>query len=421
MVIAPIILGIALIETISYLLLFGPYYRHGPLLRREEWQTAAKPAKARGALLKAVEEGPIKGRERGDTFCLRLDEWRWGLVPRLALKIDAIPQGAIFVCEVRPFLGGALFGLALVSFLAEDGHFVLAPSILAAIIFACIASWRAELRRLGRLGPVSARLRQIGLQICGNCGYDLYGLDLTRPCPECGHTADRLFGTISSEQLIWKLEDRAYQRRLHWWASVVFGIPLTLIGPFLISGAFWVAAFMWTRDIYPFAPFFIVIVAIMLPLLFRTELATGGRYFDESYYALRSSFPDMAPLTYSIHSPHGARWLPWVSVLMNLEGTTAMILELFLAGPRLFLSGYRHLRQANALKLVKTFRAADVVATLAKRQIGIAPNDLLSPDEKLEDIVPVLAWLGFYGWLGASENADRVFLYTESRRILFEQ
>ena len=60
-----------LLETVLYLGWSRWYYRLGPALHREEWQTAATPDAVRSALEQAVTASELSARFRGDCVCAR--------------------------------------------------------------------------------------------------------------------------------------------------------------------------------------------------------------------------------------------------------------------------------------------------------------------------------------------------------------
>lgn len=408
----------AIVETALYLTFNSYYYKLGPALRREEWQSRVTPDAARAAMEHALIEGPLVGRARSDVLCIRRRVWDWGLQPRLLLRYVEAGPGTSFVCETRPFIGIVFLGLAIFFFLAAHVHLIVAISILPLLILLCRATWMRDARYMSRLSPLRTALRGIGIQICEYCGYDLHGHDLSRPCPECGRRLNERGEGVRREDILLVLEQRADSRKLIALVKLFAGLPVCLLGPIVISTMLWFAVMALFRGSASWLWIFGPLALVMIPLLFRMERQTRGRYFDDSFHAINDRYSGFLPLTHiGPGSGGGLMGRAIAGVVLNPEGTASIFVEVFLLGPRIVLSALSHLRGARVFEDLDRNRIVDAVQALLKRQTGVSPSELLKSGETIGDIVPALAWLGFHGWLGVVGKAERVFLYEESRRI----
>lgn len=186
-----IVLVAWLAETVLYLTLFGPYWRFGPPLSREEWQTSVSSVDAHAALQRALHASQLVARVRGPTYCFRRRLQDVSFWPRAALYVVDSPNGAILTYEVRPTATMTLFTVWLLGVVLFNATWFL-PFVLAIVIALLYAYyWKRELRFFDRLRPVRHELRSIGLLVCDYCGYDLHRREEGDPCPECGRVSGR--------------------------------------------------------------------------------------------------------------------------------------------------------------------------------------------------------------------------------------
>lgn len=192
--IRPSLVGL-LVCGISYLIEIGlyccfsaRYYGSGPALVREQWQTNASAEQVRQVIRGLLNQDGLVGRERRGLFCLRLKAQSFNTWPRVALRIEDSPHGSTLSYEVRPYYSMAVVTLALVWMLADGVglgvYVVLGLMVLTGAGYSWLLPY--DIRRINRLPTIRRALAPLGLQLCNQCGYDMFMKDAKRPCPECG-------------------------------------------------------------------------------------------------------------------------------------------------------------------------------------------------------------------------------------------
>jgi len=191
-------------------------------------------------------------------------------------------------------------------------------------------------------------------------------------------------------------------------AMLVFGIPLSLVGPLFLSSAFWIFAWRFYSHDVRWAWFFWGAVGVAVPLLYRLEIRTRGNYLGTV-----ATESELAPPPHGmlIHGPCGAM-LGIAAVAANPQQSAASIVEIFLAGPRLVLDAWKQTRLARHLK------AAEIIAELHAREDGLAVAKFILKGESFESLLPTFAYLSFHHWIGAGKGWNRIWLLTESREGL---
>ncbi|MFQ5502965.1 MAG: hypothetical protein ACE5EQ_11810 [Phycisphaerae bacterium] len=215
-----------------------------------------------------------------------------------------------------------------------------------------------------------------------------------------------------------KLMRRVQLRRLNAVAGILFGFPFIFVAPLILGSIFWFVTGSLTDQWYHWNWFFLGLSIITAPLLFRLEMQTGGDY-------LGKAMKDAKPLVERSDEMVAAAYIGIglvgglaVAMLTRPRASSAGFVELFLFGPRIVLGGLRHLRQAGRLPNIDKRKASRVITVLLSRSQGVGAEELQAVDESHHDLLLILIWLAFYGWIGVTEDQKRVFLYSESRDIL---
>jgi hypothetical protein len=201
-----------------------------------------------------------------------------------------------------------------------------------------------------------------------------------------------------------------------------FGVPLSLFGPLLLATMFWLTALLLRistlgRDYLPWPWFFGIAVVVVVPLLYRLELRTGGDYLGD----VSTAGEPLGPHGWSMMPMMTGRVVGVATILANPRQVSGGIVEIFLFGPRMVIGAYRQAKLARHLRTVDIDRAAGVILSLRCHKEGVDFPQLLHKGEKLEDLMPALAYLSFHKWIGAADGWHRIWLFTESRELLDRQ
>ncbi len=186
-----VVMAAYFVEVAAYYRFAGWYYRTGPAILRERWQTAAVDAQIRQAIRPLLSADGLIGRESAEGFHFRQRAATINAWTRIVLRIEKTEPGAALHYEVRPFnsfaplilpiawLAVAALGMGGLTLLSAAGSIV-----VVFVIYKWIVPW--DVARTGRLPSVRRALAPHGLLVCKRCGYDLFGHTDDNRCPECG-------------------------------------------------------------------------------------------------------------------------------------------------------------------------------------------------------------------------------------------
>ncbi len=216
------------------------------------------------------------------------------------------------------------------------------------------------------------------------------------------------------------LQRRDRMRELRLTLAWVFGIPLSFLGPLVLASIFWLVIGRLTEHWYPWSWYVAALSIVAIPLLFRLESRTGGKYADQAVADMPPPCDGMGRITLGAYAGFGAPVGGLLAWGANPRAASAGFIEFFLVGPRLILGAARQARLERAFRALDRRRAAHVLAQLFETGHALPPGALLRPGESMDDLRPVLIWLAHLGWIGVAEKLDQVYLYTESRVALRE-
>ena len=193
---------------------------------------------------------------------------------------------------------------------------------------------------------------------------------------------------------------------------LLFGVPLTLIGPALLATIFWFAYIQWGKWV-PWSWFFWGFVLILVPLLFRLEVKSAGDYLGKATKDLKTEGASVPALLLNFGDVAAV-----ASVLYNPRAMVAGFTDIFLFGPRLVVSAWRQLRLRALVRSAKPTRTTAVIETLFASDHAVPTQSLLQPGEQQQELSAVLGYLLLFDWIGVAHDASKVWLLTEARQLL---
>jgi hypothetical protein len=183
---------IYLVEVVSYYWFNGWYYRTGPAILRERWQTTATAVEVRQLIGPIMKDKGYVGRESVHGFCFRQRGVSVNAWTRFLLRIEETQHGVALHYEVRPFYSIALqlvpFAWLTLGVLGISSDTIVPVGGIIATtlaIYKWITPW--DIRRMNRLPSIRQALAPHGLLVCEQCGYDMFNHSAANRCPECGN------------------------------------------------------------------------------------------------------------------------------------------------------------------------------------------------------------------------------------------
>ena len=186
-----VVMAAYLIEVAAYYRFARWYYRTGPAILRERWQTAAEDGQIREVIRSVLSADELVGRESTEGFYFRQRGATINAWTRILLRIEEAERGVALHYEVRPFytcapllppvvwLAASAFGLGWLTLYIAGGSVA-----IVFVMYARILPW--DVARFARLPTVRRALAPYGVLVCERCGYDLFGNTDANRCPECG-------------------------------------------------------------------------------------------------------------------------------------------------------------------------------------------------------------------------------------------
>ena len=186
--------------------------------------------------------------------------------------------------------------------------------------------------------------------------------------------------------------------------KIAAGVPLSLVGPFLVASAMCVFDRRLGAGVVPgFGATFLLVTVVLVPLLMWLERRSRGEFFLD---AVRGEASPLAASSYGEYELQSTKfgWMAWT--------------EIALTGPRLLwevIDGYRG-RVAGDPRL--RVLAAEVTAELLDAGEGLPMRQLVRPDRPASVLARAVDYLMQRGWADVSSRRDRVWLATPVRERL---
>jgi hypothetical protein len=179
-------------------------------------------------------------------------------------------------------------------------------------------------------------------------------------------------------------------------AKIAIGIPLTLIGPLLVTIILVSVAYRFDVESAPgFTVMFLLVAAVTIPLLMWYERRSRGEFFSDSMQGETSPYAASSYGEYKLQSTK----LQWIAYV-----------EIALTGPRLLWEAIDWLRGATPVDQALRMTAADIVAELLDAGQGKPIRDLARPDRSARDVHRAVQYLVRRDWAGISSRKDRIWL-----------
>lgn len=213
------------------------------------------------------------------------------------------------------------------------------------------------------------------------------------------------------------LSRRRWMKHILAIAGLLAGVPLCFLAPLFLGSLFWFSTGMlnvW----YPWLWFILGASAVVIPLLLRLEIQTAGDFLGHAVQSWNFGDDERLAWTAAAIGAGGVYGAGIPGMRVDPRGATAGLMEFFLLGPRLALSGFRHLVGTVRVRIPSLDIPANVVVLLLGHEKGVPVKLILRQFEDGHSLAKGLRWLTFYQWIGVGENGEKVFLFTDERESL---
>jgi hypothetical protein len=219
-------------------------------------------------------------------------------------------------------------------------------------------------------------------------------------------------GSDGSNSIVHLLRRRHTAFRAKSVAGLILGLPLLLLGPAIVGTLFWVACWLlWAW--FPWTWLFAGATLVMVPLLLRLEVSTGGDY-------LGARLPHESPTwAEEMSSPVTLSDVLGVAITGEAQRhALPLLIELFLCGPRLLIAGWRGMRAAQRVRATPLDLAARILRRL-RTMPGAAETESVRPaGQEIGATFLAIAFLRLHEWIDISSNGARIWLTEQGRKAL---
>ena len=166
------------------------YYRFGPSLLHEEWQSSSDVSEVKWQLNSFTGGGDLVVYHWSDGIGLRLKSQGLNKLGRATLSIRSNEKGAVLIYQVRVSVAFpltlAMMYCAMTVF--SSWYWTSWVHVLMVIFWLYFVFFRNDktIREFERIPLLRRQLLQLGVHVCSNCGYDLFQREAKCTCPECG-------------------------------------------------------------------------------------------------------------------------------------------------------------------------------------------------------------------------------------------
>src|SRR5687768_4770583 len=186
--------------------------------------------------------------------------------------------------------------------------------------------------------------------------------------------------------------------------KLLIGVPLCLVGPLFVTVILLSVEFKAHGDWFPgFGVTFLLVTAVLVPLLMLLERRTRGQFLSDSVKGESTPWSASSYGEYELQSAKFA-WIGYI--------------EVALTGPRLVWEAIESLRGHKPVDAPLRAAAAEIVVELLDAGEGMPLQQLVRPGRLPVDAWRAVSYLARHDWVGISTRRDRVWLATPVRERL---